>query len=178
VFDPLTIKSYAMQNSSDQPTKEKESFFKLLSVVILLTLILVSCKENVIIIRDQVYTLGTGGSSEAAFAVSTISPPKPDTHFVFLPAYYKIGDIEVDYNAGAQPKSDSKATMTAANSEIISSVSVVSNGKPVNHAAGTYYPMKAVFKLTKSVKSSMLKVSLPNSPIFPEGNETFFLKIE
>ena len=106
---------------------------------------------------------------------ASVKPPKPDTHYVFLKDFNNLKEIEVDFLS--RTMSANKAFMMGPNDEILSSVEVVPSGKNDMSAKAAIYHMKAVFPVDKVRNVDLIKVTIPNTESFPEGNETLFIKI-
>jgi hypothetical protein len=106
---------------------------------------------------------------------ASIKPPKPDTHYVSLKDFNKLKEIEVDFLSNTVAAS--KAFMMGPNNEVLSTVQVEPSGKSDMSAKANLHHMKAVFPLDNAKNINLIKVTIPNTESFPEGNETLFIKI-
>lgn len=116
--------------------------------------------------------------SSAAQSYLSVWPPEPDTTTMVIGNCQKIGKIEVVYYTSIPLQPDNLAYIVDAENKIIDSTSAVSGDKPVSSIYGRFYPTKAVFHLNKSVKSPVVKITIPNKPAFPDGHEIFYIKFD
>jgi hypothetical protein len=107
-----------------------------------------------------------------------IWPPEPDTTHTIVGNCQKIDSVDVQYYTSSPVKPDNIAYLMDSDNNIIDSVSATSEEKPVLSLYGQYYPTRVVFQLNKKVKSPMVKITIPDQPAFPNGQEILYIKFD